>query len=150
MDIRLTLQAASDDDAGDLAALRVRAMRPSLEQLGRFDPDRARARFLETFCAACTRHIVQGDTRVGVLVLRPAEDALLLDHLYIAPEHQGRRLGARTLGIVFTEADAQGLPVRVGALKESRSNQFYLRHGFFLVGQSQWDNYYVRAGTTAL
>ena len=52
-----TSQAASDADAEDLAALRVRAMQLSLEQLGRFEPRRARARFVETFCAAHTRHI---------------------------------------------------------------------------------------------
>lgn len=37
-----TLQAASDADAEDLAALHVRAMQPSLEQPGRFEPRPAR------------------------------------------------------------------------------------------------------------
>ncbi len=62
----VTLQAASDADAEDLAVLRMRAMQPSLEHLGRFDPQRARARFLDGFCAAHTRHVLRGGTRVWV------------------------------------------------------------------------------------
>ena len=41
-----------------LADLRVAAMRPSLEALGRFDPDRARSRFLDKFIRVATRKIV--------------------------------------------------------------------------------------------
>jgi hypothetical protein len=42
------------------------------------------------------------------------------------------------------EADASALPLRVGALKESASNRFYIRHGFQFVESSEFDNYYVR------
>ena len=50
------------------------------------------------------------------------------------------------LGHVFAEADAQGKSIRVGALRESESNHFYAKHGFKLVEQAEWDNYYVRPG----
>lgn len=146
----VTLQAASDSDADRLATLRVRAMQPSLEQLGRFDPQRARARFLDGFCAAHTRHVVLGATHVGVVVVRPGAEVLLLEHLYIAPEHQGRGLGGCVLDAVFAEADALGLPIRVGALQGSASNRFYLRHGFRLVEQAEWDNYYLRPPATGV
>jgi hypothetical protein len=33
--------------------------------------------------------------------------------------------------------------VHVGALKGSRSNAFYLRHGFKLDRVGDWDNYYI-------
>lgn len=46
--------------------------------------------------------------------------------------------------MIFEEADAAMLPIRVGALRESDSNRFYARHGFELVEQAEWDNYYVR------
>jgi len=35
-----------------------------------------------------------------------------------------------------------GKVLRVGALKASRSNSFYLQHGFKLQSQGEWDNYY--------
>jgi GNAT superfamily N-acetyltransferase len=70
---------------------------------------------------------------------------LELDHLYIHPGFQGRGIGSVVLRQVFAEADERGMPVLVGALKESASNRFYQRHGFALVSEGEWDNYYVRS-----
>jgi hypothetical protein len=47
-------------------------------------------------------------------------------------------------------ANAKALPIRVGALRESDSNRFYTRHGFVLVEQGEFDNFYIRAGKNAL
>lgn len=140
----VTLVPCSPNDAQDLASLRVLAMRPSLERLGRFDLDRARERFLLGFSAVHTRLVMVDGDSVGFVAVRPCEDELLLDHLYIHPENQGKGLGGFVLGIVFAEADAQGKSIRVGALKESDSNRFYVRNSFKLVDEAEWDNYYVR------
>lgn len=137
-------EPASPDDAEELVALRIVAMRESLERLGRFDPQRARERFLAGFSPEHTRHLVVDARRVGFVVLRPTADHLLLDHLYIHPSHQGRGIGAAVLAVLFAQADAEAKPLRVGALRESDSNRFYARHGFELVEQAEWDNYYVR------
>jgi putative intracellular protease/amidase/GNAT superfamily N-acetyltransferase len=134
--------AAADADA--LVALRIEAMRDSLERIGRFDPQRARERFLSAFVPELTRHLVVGAERVGFLVLRPDPTGLLLDHLYVQPRHQGRGIGAAALARVFAEADAQRLPLRVGALRGSDANRFYQRHGFRQVEESEWDIYYQR------
>lgn len=148
--IAFELVPATADDAEALVALRIAAMRESLERLGRFDPQRARDRFLAGFEPACTRHVVVEGERVGFVVVRerPAAGAggreLLLDHLYVLPAHQGRGLGAGVLARVFAQADAQGLPVRVGALRGSDSNRFYRRHGFVPVEETEFDLYYVR------
>lgn len=134
-------------EADELADLRVAAMRDSLERVGRFDPVRARDRFLLTFCPEHTRHIVQSGARVGFMVLKTVGDEFLLDHLYIRPGHQGQGIGAAVLALVFSQADALGLPVRVGALKGSEANRFYVRHGFVGVEHGEFDNYYVRPHT---
>jgi len=125
-------------------AIRIAAMRESLERLGRFDPQRARDRFLATFDPALTRHVLAGGERVGFVVVRPQDDGLLLDHLYLLPRAQGRGIGAAVLADVLARADASRLPVRVGALRGSDSNRFYARHGFELVEQGVWDNHYLR------
>ncbi len=140
----LTLEPAVDADAAALAEGRVAAMRQSLEQAGRFDPVRARERFLRGFVAADTRHVVVDGERVGVLVLRRRGDELLLDHLYLWPAHQGRGHGAEVLRQVAAQADREGLSVRLEALKGSRANAFYLRHGFRPVGETEWDRQYRR------
>jgi GNAT superfamily N-acetyltransferase len=140
--ITLSPVAAADFEA--LLALRIEAMRESLERIGRFDPARARERFRNNFDPQATRHIQVGEERVGFVVIKPAANHLLLDHLYIRPGHQGQGIGAWVLEWVFAQADTLGLPVRVGALRESDSNRFYLRHGFRLVEQAEFDNYYLR------
>lgn len=132
------------DDAEALVALRLEAMRESLERVGRFDPQRARERFLGAFAPEFTKHIVLEGKRVGFVVVRPCETGLLLDHLYIHPRFQRRGIGAAVLSAVFADADARALPLRVGALRGSDSNRFYARHGFQLVDAAEWDNYYVR------
>lgn len=138
-------QPVTPSDGEDLARIRVEAMRESLEAVGRFDPQRARDRFLGGFDPQRTRAIVASGRRVGLVVVRPIEGALLLDHLVLLPSVQGRGLGAAVLAQVFAEADRAGKPLRVVALKGSRSNDFYLRHGFRWVESSEWDNVYVRA-----
>ena len=120
-------------------------MRESLEHLGRFDPQRARLRFLAGFDPAHTRHLRVDGERAGFVVLRPnGQDELLLDHLYVLPHQQGRGVGAAVLREVFAQADASASRVRVGALRESAANRFYARHGFVLVERGEWDNYYLR------
>ena len=140
----IALRAADASDAEALVALRIRAMRESLERLGRFDPVRSRERFLSAFAPQFTRHILVDGDRAGFVVVKPDGDGLLLDHLYIDPRFQNRRIGASVLAIVFAEADALGVLLRVGALRGSDSNRFYQRHGFELVKEDEWDNYYVR------
>ena len=69
---------------------------------------------------------------------------MLLDHLYVRPAHQGRGIGAQVLQLVFAQADARRLRVKVGALRQSDSNRFYARHGFQLVERGEFDIYYLR------
>ena len=144
-DSDIAFELARADDADALVALRLAAMRESLERIGRFDPVRARERFLGGFAPERTRHIVADGQRVGFVVIKPVEQGLLLDHLYIAPQFQRRGIGAAVLADVFAQADAQAMLLRVGALRGSDSNRFYQRHGFELVESAEWDNYYVRA-----
>ena len=140
----ITLTTASQSDFEELVAIRIDAMRESLERLGRFDPARARERFAAAFVPEQTRFIEVHGKRVGFVVTKPRPDHLLLDHLYIMPGQQGAGIGSQVLLRVFEEAQSLGLGVKVGALKQSDSNRFYQRHGFVLVEQGEFDNYYVR------
>ncbi len=146
--IILSLVQPSDLEA--LIAIRIEAMRESLERIGRFDPARVRDRLGSTFSAEYTRHIVCSGECVGFVVLRPVNGELLLDHLYIKANSQGRGIGSAVLGHLFSEADAESVAIRVGALRESASNRFYARHGFELVQRGENDNYYVRPSKNVL
>jgi GNAT superfamily N-acetyltransferase len=140
----VTLVQAAETDFEELVALRIDAMRESLERIGRFDPIRARERFRSGFSAMHTRHVVVDGRRLGFVVVKPADGQLLLDHLYIRPGNQGKGIGAAVLAQVFKEADGLSLPMRVGALRGSDANRFYQRHGFEFLAEEEWDIYYLR------
>jgi GNAT superfamily N-acetyltransferase len=138
------LVPAHQDDLDDLVAIRIEAMRESLERVGRFDPVRARERFVSGFDAGSTRNIEVAGSRVGFVVVKLFDNEWVLDHLYLMPSVQGLGVGSVVLAQIFKEADAVGLPIKVGALKQSASNRFYIRHGFQFVESGEFDNYYVR------
>ena len=146
---RVALVPVEPGDAEALVALRIAAMQESLERIGRFDPIRARERFLSGYSPEHTRHIEAEGQRVGFVVVKPQPEFVLLDHLYIQPSSQGKSVGATVLARVIEEANSLRLPVRVGALRDSDSNRFYKRHGFRLVEQSEFDNYYIRTSENA-
>jgi GNAT superfamily N-acetyltransferase len=142
--VNIAFPNTTQPDAETLVAIRIAAMRESLERIGRFDPQRARERFLSTFDPALCRFITVDGVRVGFIVIHPEADHWLLDHFYILPEHQGKGIGAAVLQDVFANADAQSMPIRLGALRGSDSNRFYQRHGFVQTDEAEWDIYYVR------
>lgn len=133
---------AQPEDAQALADLRAVAMKPSLEAMGRYDERRVRARFLDSFVPAETTKILIDKKLVGFYVIRHHTDHWLLDHFYLLPEVQGQRIGSRLLQGLLAAADQQGLPVRVGALRNSPANRFYQRQGFTLTHETQFDCYY--------
>jgi len=126
-----------------LASLRVEAMRPSLDALGRFDPIRARQRFLSTYTPEDTRLIYVGENLAGFYVIRTRTDHIMLDHLYISDDFQGTGLGRRVMQIVQDHARRDQLPIQLMALKNSAANGFYLSCGFKHVSSSEFDQHYV-------
>lgn len=140
--LRFTPAAEADFEA--LLALRIEAMRDSLERLGRFDPDRARERLRGTFRPECTWHIEEDGKRIGFYCLRPEGEGLRLDHLYVHPSAQGRGVGGQVLRRILQDADRRGVGVTLSALRGSDSNRFYRRHGFVQTGEGEWDIDYRR------
>lgn len=142
--MKLTFESTTYSDAETLVRMRILAMRESLERIGRFDPQRARDRFISSFEPSECKFILIDGVSVGFLVVRLIESHLALDHLYVVPEHQRKGIGSAVLGSVLKNADAQSLAVKLGALRDSDSNRFYERHGFAKTAETEWDIYYVR------
>ncbi len=140
--LRFTPATQADFEA--LLALRIDAMRDSLERLGRFDPERARERLRGTFRPECTWHIETDGDRIGFYCLRPDGEGLRLDHLYVHPCAQGRGVGGQVLRRILRDADRDRQAVTLSALRGSDSNRFYRRHGFVQTGEGEWDIEYLR------
>ena len=140
--LRLTPVQANDFEA--LLALRIEALRESLERLGRFDPQRARERLASQFDPAAMQHIERDGRRIGFVTVKPmAGGALKVEHLYIRPGEQGQGVGRWVLDGI----KRQGRDIHLAALKLSDANRFYLREGFVPVGESEFDiDYRWKAG----
>jgi GNAT superfamily N-acetyltransferase len=133
--LNLTLAPVVDGDFEAMLALRIEALRESLTRLGRFNPEVARARLRAQFHPAWMQHLVLGGERVGYFTVEPREGELRLHHLYLAPAAQGQGIGAW----VIDKLKARGLPISLAALRESRANDFYRRHGFRAVEEQDFD-----------
>jgi GNAT superfamily N-acetyltransferase len=143
-DGEVTVMPVAETDFDQLADLREAAMRESLERVGRFNPLRSRERLRGSFVPEHTRWILLAGQKAGFYALRPSPDGMALDHLYLHPRYQRRGIGGVILDSILAEADRAGVEIRVGALKESASNRFYRDHGFVLIREDEWDNYYAR------
>jgi GNAT superfamily N-acetyltransferase len=130
-----TLAPVADADFEAMLALRIEALRESLTRLGRFDPEVARARLRSQFRPEWMRHLVVGGERVGYFTVEPREGELRLHHLYLRPAAQGQGIGAW----VLEQVKARGWPITLAALRDSRANGFYLRHGFRVVEEQAFD-----------
>ncbi|MFG6489447.1 GNAT family N-acetyltransferase [Roseateles sp. BYS78W] len=130
-----TLAPVADADFEAMLALRIEALRESLERLGRFNPDVARARLKSQFRPEWMQHLVVNGERVGYFTVEPREGELRLHHLYVKPAAQGQGVGAWVLDRI----KAQGRPITLAALRDSRANDFYRRHGFRVVEEQDFD-----------
>ena len=140
----ITLAPCSPGDFEEMLGIRVEAMRESLQRLGRFDPARSRARLERSFYPQWSQLICWNGERVGFYTFRPAADGFHLEHFYVLPAHQSRGIGSSVLAWLTAHADSAGLPIFLGALKESAANRFYPRHGFVKGTEGEWDIYYTR------
>ncbi|WP_235533726.1 MULTISPECIES: N-acetyltransferase [unclassified Roseateles] len=130
-----TLAPVVDADFEAMLSLRIEALRESLERLGRFSPEVARARLQSQFRPEWMQHLVVRGERVVYFTVERRAGELRLHHLYLRPEAQGRGVGAW----VLDQIKSQGLPITLAALRDSRANDFYRRHGFQVVEEQDFD-----------
>lgn len=141
----LSYRKTTLDDFDILADLRLTSMRESLEAIGRYDSKRSRERFRASFCPENTQMVYKDDVLIGFFAITEHSDHLYLDHLYILPTFQSAGLGSIILKMLFKFSDNKNLPIKLGALRSSKSNQFYEKHGFTKIREDDWDIYYQRS-----
>lgn len=140
----LSYEHVAVTDRDELANLRAEAMEESLARLGRFDPVRARERFIKGFDAPNSRHLVMNNERVGVIVVKRFVDRLVLENLYLYRRAHGRGIGSHALRDLCDEADQKTLPIHVTVLVQSDAIRLYERFGFRLQAVDDVDCNFVR------
>lgn len=149
MTASIFFRPASEANFETLLALRIRVLRPHLERVGRFDPERARRYFREGYDPSSLRLIEVDGGFAGCVALKPDGDGLVLEHFYIDDGFQGRGIGAAVLRLLLAEADAAGKAVRLGVLKGSPAARLYQRHGFVWTNEEPYDDYFLREPETS-
>ncbi|WP_046728961.1 GNAT family N-acetyltransferase [Streptomyces humi] len=138
------MRPASSADVEAVAELRAVVLRADLERLGRYDPRRVRQRLRDGFDADRTRVIEVDGAFAGCVALRPAGDALWLEHFYLAPALQGAGIGSGVLRELLGECDRDGSRVRLNVLRGSAARRLYERHGFTVESEDPVDVFMVR------
>ena len=133
---------AKTEDFDELVNIRIRAMKPSLEKIGRFDKTRATERFRKSFLPELTTVFVEDEKILGFYMLTIEKDRIFLNHLYIDVIYQGCGIGTNLLNEIKEIARKKNMVIELEALKESPSNSFYLSNGFIKIGESDFDNAY--------
>ncbi|MEV5041089.1 GNAT family N-acetyltransferase [Microbacterium sp. LMI1x-1-1.1] len=140
--MRWTTRPSTPADATWIAELRAVVMRPDLERLGVFSPERVRQRFLAAFDPALTRVIVVDGADAGCVAVRSAPDGTWIEHFYLDERVQGHGVGTQVLQSVLAEDHPR--PWRINVLQQSPARRLYERHGFILDSEDEVDVFLVR------
>jgi GNAT superfamily N-acetyltransferase len=141
--MRWTTRPSTPDDAAWIAELRAVVMRPDLERLGVFSPERVRQRFLDAFDPDLTRVIVVDGADAGSIALRPASDGTWIEHFYLDERVQGVGIGTQVLTAILAER-GHVRPWRLNVLQQSPARRLYERHGFAVDSEDDIDVFLVR------
>ena len=142
--VDIQIRRATALDLEHLVAIRIAAMREGLEKLGRFDAQRARRRLTDDFQAENTRCFVYAHRIVAFIVCSREQAEITIQHLYVLPEMQNRGIGGMALTEIIEQGKRERRDIRLITLKESRANDFYLKHGFTHIDTSEFDNVYLK------
>lgn len=134
------LQAATLEDAHWIAELRAIVLKEDLTRLERYDEVRVRQRFLNAFQPDYTERIVVDAQPIGCVALRPnSENGYVLEHFYIHPDQQGKRIGGAILTDLLSRPELRGKLITLNVLQGSPARRLYERYGFVLYEQDEVD-----------
>lgn len=126
------IRPARAEDAAAVTAVARAAFAPYVGRLGDVEPWPMHVDYAEKIAAGHTYVADDRGAVVGLLVLEPHQDHLLLDIVGVAPSHHGTGVGARLLGAADERARGLGLPeVRLYTNVVMTENlAYYPRHGY--------------------
>ncbi len=141
--VTVTVRPARREDAITMARLAQLAYAPYVSRVGR-EPAPMKADYAKIIDDGYAWVAERRDRLVGLLVLQPGEDHMMLENVAVAPEVQGLGVGARLLRLAEEQAQEQGLPeVRLYTNEAMTENlTYYPRHGYRETHRSTQDGYH--------
>ena len=138
------IRPAGPDDAPGVTVVAQASFAPYVGRLGDVEPWPMHVDYLEKIAAGHTWVAVDEGEIVGLLVLEPHDDHLLLDIVGVAPAHHGTGVGTRLLDVADEQARSMGLPeVRLSTNVVMTENlAYYPRHGYVETHRDQVGPYH--------
>ncbi|WP_163832785.1 GNAT family N-acetyltransferase [Spartinivicinus ruber] len=131
--IDIKIEPATPEHAEKLSEIYLASLKESLERVGAFNPIKLKSQFIDNYSQFNFEKIVTGNKTIGFFSIKEMEDHLWLVHLYIDIPHQGKGIGTIILDRVKRLSKEKNLPIRLTAIKNSKSNSFYQKHGFIKI-----------------
>jgi ribosomal protein S18 acetylase RimI-like enzyme len=136
------VRRARPQDVARLEEIATTAYKPYVPRIGK-PPAPMTADYAAAVAADDVWVAVAGDVVVGLLILVPAADHLLLENIAVDPRYRGRGIGARLLSVAEERAARAGLAeIRLytnAAMTENIS--YYPRHGYVETHRGQGDGF---------
>lgn len=128
---RFRLEIAAATDKAALFAIHELLFREQITQIWGWDHARQRAAFEEEWNRVETWIIHDDGGLAGYLQKERHSDHIYVLNLALVPQSQGCGIGGDVIEILKTEAQMEGLSLRLSVfLINERALAFYLRHGF--------------------
>ncbi len=138
MAVLLSYRKATDEDLSFLLQLRIQTMNEHLTNAGIELNARQQCEKVKEFYND-TQIILLNNKMVGALKLANFSTSLHIRQFQISPKLQGKGIGSRVLHDVLKQANKLQLPVTLNVLLANPAKALYLRHGFIVKNENDFE-----------
>ncbi|MBK5259531.1 MAG: GNAT family N-acetyltransferase [Thermoanaerobaculia bacterium] len=135
--MNISLRRAGDSDREFLSALLEATMREYIEKVWGWDEASQRSHHASRVSVTMQYIVVVNGHAAGMIEIDRNPEAIVISNIQIAPDSQGRGIGAAVVCLVIDEADAARLPVALQVLEVNpRARRLYERLGFRVIAET--------------
>jgi GNAT superfamily N-acetyltransferase len=116
------------------------ALGPYIAAVWGWDEETQRRFHTEEYQRENSYIVLEMDRPIGWFAFHEEEDVIIVDHLYLLPQSQGKGIGKHLLATIIEAADTKKYRVQLGVLKVNPARRLYERCGFTIVDEN--DHFY--------
>ncbi len=135
--MNIALRRAGDSDVEFLFALHEATMREYIEKVWGWEEAWQRSHHAARVSATMQYVVMVNGHAAGMIEIDRNPEAIVISNIQVAPDSQGRGIGAAVVRLVMDEAHAARLPVELQVLEVNpRARRLYERLGFRVIAES--------------
>ena len=133
----VSLRPATEDDYDFLWWLHGATMRDYVAAIWGWDEALQVQYFQERFDPARMQIVECAEETIGYISVERRGESIFLGAIEIAPEYQGQGIGTGLIRDLQSEAERQGLPLKLQVLQGNPARRLYERLGFAVTGETE-------------